>query len=139
MGPEDSISSEKTIEKVFFPVRYVRYTGKQQLLHKVENSTSGRSMKQTKPGLMSLFMLWHLRVGDWIRHRLLDLVFEGQALRLCLGRCVFVIYSHSNMQLSCPLLCWDVSGDFHQAPSWTHISTSFMVYLCDIILLFFHS
>lgn len=37
MGPEDGMPSEKTVEKVFFPIRYVRYTSKEQLLRNNEN------------------------------------------------------------------------------------------------------
>jgi len=37
MGPEDGMPSERTVEKVFFPVRYVRYTGEEQLLCNYEN------------------------------------------------------------------------------------------------------
>ena len=34
---EDDCPSEETVEKVFFPVRYVRYTGEKQLLPNEEN------------------------------------------------------------------------------------------------------
>ena len=33
----DAFASEETIEKVFFPVRYVRYAGEEQLLRNDEN------------------------------------------------------------------------------------------------------
>ena len=34
---EDAIASEETVENVFFPVRYVRYTSEEQLLRNDKN------------------------------------------------------------------------------------------------------
>ena len=34
---EDGCPSEETVESLFFPVRYVRYTGEEQLLRSDEN------------------------------------------------------------------------------------------------------
>ncbi|KIM36368.1 hypothetical protein M413DRAFT_449242 [Hebeloma cylindrosporum] len=65
MGPKDGVASEKTVEKVFFPIRYVRYIGEEQSLRNEDNKDSGRRTKQINSGLMSLFDLWRPGGADW--------------------------------------------------------------------------
>jgi hypothetical protein len=105
MGPEKGLPSEETVEKVFFPVRYVRYTGEEQLLRSAENKHLWDENEADKAKLNEFACFVASQGGrlDLTSVAGFGCLKDKHPAHAYSDVRFFFTYSHSNMQLNHPL------------------------------------